>query len=474
MPIRPENIKRYPANWPDIRARIRERSGNRCECTGQCGQMHGGDLTGRCERWHLELLVREGRDDATVILTVMHLNHTPEDCRDENLLHACQGCHNRYDAPVRRAGIQARARAQRAAGDLLDLQGNHLMARIRSVHPELFLDDAFMELSPDARLLAIGIWTQCDDHGIFEWKPKYLKAVICPGDMVDVTVLMDELQAFNCIHPFEEEGRGYGAVRNFCLYQRPKKPVFKHPFPDWCRTYVAIDRRKAQEVANQPPTKVEPVTPSPPTAGENRSHRRGEKRKGSGEEDSSNHIDKPVVVVVPREPETPAGTTTTTQVENDLARQGGAAKPPVSPLGTALPETWIPDEACITVAFEHGMGELDIEPEVLRFHALNAQRGTFSQNWSKTWTLWCAEFKRRAAKDTAKAPPRVEVSAGYKLTLEQWHAAARRWATTQQWSGQLGPDPESPACRCPKDILAAHNIDPATGIVRKPAPTENA
>jgi len=53
-----------------------------------------------------------------VVLTVMHLNHQPEDNRDENLLHGCQGCHNRYDAPMRRAGIKERARAGKAAADL--------------------------------------------------------------------------------------------------------------------------------------------------------------------------------------------------------------------------------------------------------------------------------------------------------------------------------------------------------------------
>lgn len=57
-------------------------------------------------------------DGPKIVLTVMHLNHQPEDCSDENLLHGCQGCHNRYDAPHRRAGIKERARVQRAAGDL--------------------------------------------------------------------------------------------------------------------------------------------------------------------------------------------------------------------------------------------------------------------------------------------------------------------------------------------------------------------
>ena len=126
----------HPKNWKsEIVPRIRARSGNRCECTGQCGVNHVGEeglnldegkvepnQSTRCPRWHLELLVRDDRDDATVILTVMHLNHQPEDCSDDNLLHACQGCHNRYDAPMRAAGIKARRKAERASGDLFQCE----------------------------------------------------------------------------------------------------------------------------------------------------------------------------------------------------------------------------------------------------------------------------------------------------------------------------------------------------------------
>ena len=45
------------------------------------------------------------------------------------------------------------------------------MARIRSVHPGLWTDEAFVSVSMTARLLAIGLWNQCDDQGAFEWKP---------------------------------------------------------------------------------------------------------------------------------------------------------------------------------------------------------------------------------------------------------------------------------------------------------------
>lgn len=97
MPIRPENRARYPADWPAISARIRARAGDRCEgspafpeCRAENGKPH--PVTG-----------------SRVVLTVAHLNHTPEDCRDANLRAWCQKCHNTYDAPHRRASRAARA-----------------------------------------------------------------------------------------------------------------------------------------------------------------------------------------------------------------------------------------------------------------------------------------------------------------------------------------------------------------------------
>lgn len=91
MPIRPENRGRYPANWPEIRERIRQRSGNRCECIGQCG-LHRGR---RCvERNGEPATFARGK----VVLTVAHFpDHAPENCADGNLIHACQRCHLRMD-----------------------------------------------------------------------------------------------------------------------------------------------------------------------------------------------------------------------------------------------------------------------------------------------------------------------------------------------------------------------------------------
>jgi hypothetical protein len=125
MPIRPENRARYPREWKVISLRIRnERAGNRCECSGECGQEHGRERHGEYIDQSPRCSARNGEEHpdtgSKVVLTVAHLDHTPENCADENLKAMCQRCHNRYDAPMRRAGMAERARAKMAAADLFE------------------------------------------------------------------------------------------------------------------------------------------------------------------------------------------------------------------------------------------------------------------------------------------------------------------------------------------------------------------
>lgn len=112
MPIRPENRARYPADWKAISLEVRQRAGGRCE---------GSPAYPDCRAWNGEEHPETG---AMVVLTVAHLDHVPENVGvpgdRPNLRAWCQRCHNTYDLPMRRAGIAARARAQRAAGDLFE------------------------------------------------------------------------------------------------------------------------------------------------------------------------------------------------------------------------------------------------------------------------------------------------------------------------------------------------------------------
>lgn len=142
MPIRKENQWRYPPNWPEISAAIRERAWNMCEQCGVENHALGGrdsDGTflpatptgtngtglswprpgdyGECRKGNRRAWLKIIR----IVLTVAHLNHKPEDCRPENLRCWCQRCHNRYDAAERRRGRMERAREGYAIADLFEV-----------------------------------------------------------------------------------------------------------------------------------------------------------------------------------------------------------------------------------------------------------------------------------------------------------------------------------------------------------------
>lgn len=108
MPIRPENRDRYPADWPAIALRTKEAAGWCCV---------GSPAYPDCRAAHAAPHPATG---ARVVLTVAHLDHTPENCEDDNLRAWCQRCHNTYDAPMRARGIADRARSRNAASDLFN------------------------------------------------------------------------------------------------------------------------------------------------------------------------------------------------------------------------------------------------------------------------------------------------------------------------------------------------------------------
>lgn len=135
------------------------------------------------------------------------------------------------------------------------------MARIRSVHPGLFTDAEFAFLSDAAQIFAVGLWTECDDQGAFEWKPRELKLRLRPGKDGSIEPLLAELEAANIIMSYEHDGRKYGLVRNFKRFQRPKKPNSIHFIPPHFRTYVGSSDNSSNPDADETtpvPKKAEP------------------------------------------------------------------------------------------------------------------------------------------------------------------------------------------------------------------------
>jgi hypothetical protein len=117
----PMDKKRYPPNWDEISRQIRfERAGNRCEaCDVKNGAVGARDRHGN---WHDEDSIHSLNagvgDDLfgdfpnmiKIVLTVHHIGMpkpdgspgSPDDkmdCRDENLICLCQGCHLNADRP---------------------------------------------------------------------------------------------------------------------------------------------------------------------------------------------------------------------------------------------------------------------------------------------------------------------------------------------------------------------------------------
>ena len=126
MPIRPEERARYPKDWPAISRRIREREGQRCKW---CSAPNGREivrLKSDPSRWYAwPLPDPQTRHDSgtwsapvTVVLTVAHLDHTPENCDDDNLAALCQRCHLTYDAKHHAATARRTRDRKRGQGSL--------------------------------------------------------------------------------------------------------------------------------------------------------------------------------------------------------------------------------------------------------------------------------------------------------------------------------------------------------------------
>jgi 5-methylcytosine-specific restriction endonuclease McrA len=94
---------RYPKNWKQIRKAILARAGNCCE---ECGIANGAPIPRTTSTQGsmfpppppaTDLFGDPLQRVSRVVLTIAHLDHTPENCGPENLKALCQRCHLAYD-----------------------------------------------------------------------------------------------------------------------------------------------------------------------------------------------------------------------------------------------------------------------------------------------------------------------------------------------------------------------------------------
>jgi hypothetical protein len=141
MPVKKENRARYPSNWQTVREQILVRACHRCECCGApqygVGQWvddrfllaRGGAVP---EQLYYALSHAAAREIAdrlnaseqperpyiVIVLTIAHLDHTPENCDPSNLRALCQRHHLAYDAKHHRTNAAATRRAKKLNREL--------------------------------------------------------------------------------------------------------------------------------------------------------------------------------------------------------------------------------------------------------------------------------------------------------------------------------------------------------------------
>ena len=160
------------------------------------------------------------------------------------------------------------------------------MARIRSTHPGQWADGDFLECSAVARLLVLALRNMADDNGVFRWKPKSIKATCLPADNCDIDDLLSELVENEQVTKFDVDGKTYGAIHNFCKYQKPRKPVAVHPLPDTIAAYVGktTERCDAKDGTDDAPTHEVTDTSSAKVRTQPPSSNSGSAKDGSGTE----------------------------------------------------------------------------------------------------------------------------------------------------------------------------------------------
>lgn len=301
------------------------------------------------------------------------------------------------------------------------------MARIRSVHPSMFTDECWVSCSLGARLLFIGLWTDADDQGVFEWKPLQIKMRLLPGDNLDISALLEELRGAGLLKGFTEAGKSYGAIKDFLKFQRPKKPRAQFPLPADLQAFVSGDgEEQADLFGGEVPNRF-------PTGGENLNQ-----MEGRGE-------------------------------ERRMESEGRGTR---ASRATGLPPDF-PDDDAIRKAEERFTTEgvdVDARREAEKFRNHHAAKGSTFKSWPAAWGTWTGnaiDYAKRDGRliDRGKvlaidgALPREEFNLRkWRTWMQDWLASPFTWDRKRR-----GPPPDEAGCEIPESVMAefGHKPPPA-------------
>jgi len=103
--------------------------------------------------------------------------------------------------------------------------------RARNIKKEFWENEEVADCDPVSRLLFIGLWCYADREGLFEWRPKRIKALIFPYDGFKIDKYLEELANAELILKYSVKGKEYGSVLNFKKHQKPHPHEAKSRIP---------------------------------------------------------------------------------------------------------------------------------------------------------------------------------------------------------------------------------------------------
>ena len=109
------------------------------------------------------------------------------------------------------------------------------MARIRCIKPEFPHSESMGNVSRDARLTFVLLWTLADDSGRLRGNSRMLASLLFPYDNdapKKIDTWLEELEREECVQRYVVDGASYVEIRNWLNHQKIDKPsVSKIPAP---------------------------------------------------------------------------------------------------------------------------------------------------------------------------------------------------------------------------------------------------
>lgn len=217
------------------------------------------------------------------------------------------------------------------------------MAKMRGIKPETFTDDKVLQLSPLARWLFVGMWTEACDNGHVEDNLVQIKIRLLPMDDCKVADLMGELLDTGQV----VRGDGYLKVVNLPQHQNIDKRYLR--LCEWCRHDGSVVFTDDDRPSRPSRAQGGHTVPAPGAQGGHDVEVKGSEVKGSEGE-------------------------------------GRGRKRPAR----TIPENWKPTTKHQEYANERGV---DLSSEAFRFrnHALSVDRRVV--NWNAAFTNWLSKAK---------------------------------------------------------------------------------